>query len=184
MQATQTNLNEYQQQAQEVSNLVIKYEKGYETNDLNFAKVQPNGFNEQEYRIFADYTDATCKQAQSLHERALEIAKYFAIFLMFLFLMLLALVCCGGLTSFRLKRYKKKDDYFGPNVGCDNLTIDHHWQEHVSEHVPEPEPVPEQKCEPTRKPEPPKPKPKPKPKKKPQPKPKPQPRPEPIPEPP
>lgn len=63
MQTTKTNLQEYKEQSLEVSSLVIKYEKGYESDDLDFAKVQPSGFNEQEHRIFSDYTDATCKQA-------------------------------------------------------------------------------------------------------------------------
>ena len=122
--------------------LVYKYKVGYQDASLDFSRVEVRGFNETEQVIFGNYTDETCKLADYLYERYLEMAKYFAMFVTSLILLFLMLCCCGCLTCIKWRKNKRKDNFFGQNNGEDCLDIDHFWQEESSEEVTQPTPEP------------------------------------------
>ena len=125
--STKHILLDYKERSGGVSDLIVKYQKGFETDIVDFAKVKRLDFNDAERKIFSKYTDATCLEAQDAYDRFLEMAKYFTLFVSFLILLILLFICCGCLTCIQLKRRKRKEDFFGHNNGEDNLKIDHHW---------------------------------------------------------
>ena len=128
--ATQKKLTGYKAESEKVANLIIRYQQGYQSDKVDFSKVDPMGINKDpEQSIFATYTDKTCLEAVDTYERFLQMAKYWAIFLTFLILLLTIICCICCLAAYKIKKQRAVEDFFGYNNGEDNLKIDHHWQE-------------------------------------------------------
>ena len=76
----------------------------------------------QDIRVFK-----SIEEAINAAERSALKAKYFAMFLTFLTLMLLSFCCCNYYSCMQYRRKKRKNNFFGHNNGEDNLKIEHFW---------------------------------------------------------
>ena len=113
--------------------MILKYQKGFDSDLVEFNKVEPSDFTPDERKIFARYTDVTCLAAQDAQKRLEEMAYYFTLFVLSLAIFFAFLFCCGCLSLTKHRRNKRRANFFGHNNGEDNLKISHHWQEENQE---------------------------------------------------
>lgn len=134
--STESDLIDYRSFSKSVKALATNYQNGINSDIVKFNKIAPREPTDDEKIIFAEYTDATCKEAHDAYLRHEKVKLYAFLFLLFTIILILVFLCCGCLTCCKLCRKRRKNNYFGHNNGEDRLIVNHHWQEESEQ--PEP----------------------------------------------
>lgn len=110
-----------------------------DTKYIDFLSVPLRKVTELERKLYGEYTEASCLEAEDSTKRYEE-KKYFALMaLIMLIVAILAFIFCFGCTCCKAMKMRPKNNFFGHNNGEDRLIINHHWQEESEEQVEEPE---------------------------------------------
>ena len=99
---------------------------------MNYASITSRTLSSAEIKVFKDYTDATCAEAYQKIARDLRMKHNLATFgWLFMFIIIFAVLffCMYGYHC--CQKLKRKNNFFGQNVGEDDLVIEHSYSKQV-----------------------------------------------------
>lgn len=120
-------LTSYKQTSKELLKFAKDMRDGVNSDRVSFDQVDIRRLTEPEKRIWSEYTDATCKEAEASSIRHDKVKLYGLLTLLFLIACILICCCCCGTSYYKYKTKKPRDNFFGHNNGEDRLIINHCW---------------------------------------------------------
>jgi len=130
----QNTLGAIQKFSQDAKNLdkVATGRQDYLNGKMNYVTTQPRELRDAEIKVFKIYTDATCAEAYQMIARDQRIKDNLATFgLLFIFIIIFAVFCICMSGYHCCQKLRRKNNFFGQNVGEDDLVIEHNYSKPV-----------------------------------------------------
>ena len=102
--------------------------KDYLKGKMTYSTIKPRKLSGAEIKVFKVYTDATCAEAYQMIARNKRIRDNLATFGLLFILVIIFGVLCLCMSGYHCcQKLKRKNNFFGQNVGEDDLVIEHSY---------------------------------------------------------